>query len=661
MRKLWNIKKYDARQGAALASAAGVSHLLAGIMINRGIDTAEKAQVFLHPEKSPYHDPYLLPDMAKAVKRIRQAIANHEQIAVYGDYDADGITATTIMLKNLQELGAWADYYIPDRFTEGYGVNLAALEQLYSQGISLVITVDCGIKSLEEIKAMEGRMDIIVTDHHLPGDELPEAVAVVDAHRQDSVYPCPELAGVGIAFKLCQALWQEIKGVENRDQWLEIVALGTVADAVPLVGENRKIVSQGLKRMPRTSCIGLQALMDITGLTGKNVDSTAVGFVLGPRINVAGRLKSARLSVELLLAEKKELAEEIAGQLNSLNDTRKELKNQIQEMAEEQLAAMDMDNAKVIVVAGEDWHHGVLGLVASALQEKYYLPTVVISMKDGIGKGSCRSIPGYNLFEALTNSQEHLVQFGGHAMAAGLTVKAEEIDNLRQALTQEARRQMHARDFIPGYNIDMEISPAEMTMEMVEELGMLEPCGMANESPIFACRGLRGANAELKGTDARHLKFSVADGGRLVDAIGFNMPEMLPRVSRGAFDMVYSAGINEWRDIRKLQCTVKSLDMPVPEIRSVTINRDFLKNVYGFLLSMQRQGKKISSDSNWIAMEATLQGYCATEENMADALQVFKELGFLQETGPDYMELNTKAGRMELANSPTYCRLNGGK
>ncbi len=661
MRKLWNVKKYDARRGAALASAVGVSQLLAGIMINRGIDTAEKAQAFLHPEKSPYHDPYMLPDMAKAVKRICQAIANHEQIAVYGDYDADGITATTIMLKNLQELGAWADYYIPDRFSEGYGVNLPALEQLYSQGISLVITVDCGIKSIDEIKAMSGKMDIIVTDHHLPGEELPEAVAVVDAHRSDSVYPCPELAGVGIAFKLCQALWQELKGEENRDKWLEIVALGTVADAVPLVGENRKIVSQGLKRMSKTSCVGLQSLMNITGLMGKNVDSTAVGFILGPRINVAGRLKSARLSVELLLAEKKELAEEIADQLNSLNETRKELKNQIQEMAEEQLAAMDMDNAKVIVVAGEDWHHGVLGLVASALQEKYYLPTVVISLKDGIGKGSCRSIPGYNLFEALTNSQEHLVQFGGHAMAAGLTVKAEDIDNLRQALTQEAQRQMHARDYIPGYNIDMEISPAEMTMEMVEELAMLEPCGMNNESPIFACRGLRGANAELKGSDARHLKFSVTDRGRLVDAIGFNMPEMLSRVSRGTFDMVYSAGINEWRDIRKLQCTVKSLDMPVPEIRPISINRDFLKNVYSFLLNMQRQGKKISSDSSWIAMEATLQGCCATEENMADALQVFKELGFLQEIDAEYMELNTAAGKMELANSPTYCRLNGEK
>lgn len=269
---------------------------------------------------------------------------------------------------------------------------------------------------------MSGKIDFIVTDHHLPGEELPKAVAVVDAHRQDSVYPCKELAGVGIAFKLCQALGKEMANPACEEAALEIVALGTVADAVPLVDENRKIVAAGLKRMSTTQSVGLKALIDITGLAGRDIDSTAIGFILAPRINVAGRLESARLSVELLLCQDSEQAAQMAERLNELNHTRKELKNRIQAAAEEQLAKVDMDNARVIVVAGQGWHHGVLGLVASSLQEKYYLPTVVISIKDGIGKGSCRSIPGFNLFEALGNCQQHLLQFGGHAMAAGLTV-----------------------------------------------------------------------------------------------------------------------------------------------------------------------------------------------------------------------------------------------
>lgn len=658
MRKIWNVKKCDLQKATALASETGVSPLLAGVMLNRGIDTKEKAEEFLHPEKANYYDAYLLPDMAKAVNRIRKAIDAKEQIVVYGDYDADGITATTVLLKTLKKLGALADYYIPNRFTEGYGINSKALEKLHNQGISLVITVDCGIKSAAELAAMAGKMDFIVTDHHLPGNELPPAVAVIDAHRQDSVYPCNELAGVGIAFKLCQALCQEIKGQPYHDEALEIVALGTVADAVPLVDENRKIVSAGLKRMPSTSCVGLKALIEMTGLAGKDIDSTAVGFILAPRINVAGRLESARLSVELLLCQDEEKAIQMAEKLNELNNTRKELKKQIQEAAEEQLANVDMDNARVIVVAGQNWHHGVLGLVASSLQEKYYLPTVVISIKDGVGKGSCRSIAGFNLFEALGNCQQHLLQFGGHAMAAGLTVEEKQIPKLREALTKETMRQMSPEQFIPSFNIDMEVSPGDMTMPMVEELAMLEPCGMANESPLFACRSIKGVKGELKGTDANHLKFSVADKGHLVDAIAFNMPEMLDKVMSKTFDMVYAIGINEWRDMRNLQCIVRCLEEPVPLQQHMQANREFLKGIYGFLLAVDKAGKKISSDLAWVAMQARGQGCRATIEDVQSALQIFLELGLLVDCGNGYLQLNKNSGTMKLKDSPTYRKLN---
>ena len=658
MRKIWNIKSNDSKKTAALASAAGVSQLLAGILLNRGIDTPEKAEIFLHPERKAYYDPYLLPDMAEAVERIKAAIDAREQIVVYGDYDADGITATTLLLKTLQRLGGWADYYIPSRFTEGYGINLAALQRMYSQGVSLVITVDCGIKSVKELAAMQGLMDFVVTDHHLPGDELPPAAAVVDAHRRDSVYPCRDLAGVGIAFKLCQALWLAVKGEPADDLGLEIVALGTVADAVPLVDENRKIVADGLQRMNNTGFVGMRALIEATGLSRRPVDSTGIGFVLAPRINVAGRLKSARLSVELLLAEDEELAGEMARQLNELNNTRRELKNQIQAMAEEQLAQTDLSNARVIVVAGREWHHGVLGLVASSLQEKYYLPAVVISIKDGVGKGSCRSIPGFNLFEALKNSSEALLQFGGHEMAAGLTVAEDKIGELRQRLEAEAARQLTARQYIPSYNIDMEISPGEMSLQLVEELALLEPCGMQNESPLFACRGLNCLHPELKGAESSHLKFTVSDRGKTVDAIGFYMSEELERVAGGSFDMVYEAGINEWRDTRSLQCLVRSLEEPVPKVRSVTPDRDFMKSLYIFCRSRLQQGGRLSSDCSWLAMQTNLAGCEASEESVADGIRIFLELGLLQKHEDGCLTLTPAPGKMDLMDSPTFRRLN---
>ena len=658
MRKIWNIRQKDKKKAALLAAELGVSPLLAGILLNRGIDDAVAAREFLHPENREYYDPYLLPDMAKAVKRIRAAIEAREQIVVYGDYDADGITATTVLLRTLQQLGGWADYYIPDRFTEGYGVNLEALKRMHSRGTSLVITVDCGIKSVEELRQMQDCMDFVVTDHHLPGEELPPAVAVIDAHRQDSEYPCAELAGVGIAFKLCQALWQSMKKTPAENPGLEIVALGTVADAVPLVDENRKIVAEGLRRMKDSSFVGIRALIEATGLGNREIDSTSIGFVLAPRINVAGRLKSARLSVELLLSENEDMAMEMAQQLNELNNTRKELKEEIQAMAEEQLKSMDIDNARVIVVAGQDWHHGVLGLVASSLQEKYYLPTIVISVKDGVGKGSCRSIPGFNLFKALTSCQPALVQFGGHEMAAGLTVREENIDMLRDMLEEEAGRQMTAEQYIPSYDIDMEISPAEMTMEMVEELSLLEPCGMKNEPPLFACRGLGCINPELKGADARHLKFTVSDRGRLVDAIGFNMPEELERVARGGFDMVYSAGINEWRDVRNLQCMVRSLEAPVPGQQATAVDRAFMKQMYVFLRNRIDGGHRLSADLDWLAMQARLEGCSAEDQNVADAVAVLLELGILARTQDGYLELNRAARKMDLYDSPTFRRLN---
>lgn len=657
MRKIWNIKECNKIKAQHLADELKISPLLAGILLNRGIEDANEAQEFLHPEQRPYYDPFLLPDMDRAVKRIRAAVEAREKIVIYGDYDADGITATTILLRTLQELGAWADYYIPNRFTEGYGINLKALKELAAQGTSLIITVDCGIKSVSELREMQDVLDFVVTDHHLPGDELPPAVAVVDAHRADSEYPCADLAGVGVAFKLSQALYQVMKRQPAEDQGLAIAALGTVADAVPLVDENRRIVAEGLKQLRSTTLVGLQALIEVAGLKSDSINSMAIGFCLAPRINVAGRLKSARLSVELLMAEDKETAMKLAQELNELNIERKALKEQIQAMAEEQLRAMDMDNARVLVVAGEGWHHGVLGLVASSLQEKYYLPTVVISITNGMGKGSCRSIKGYNLFEALSHSEEALEQFGGHEMAAGLTVKAENIDKLRELLTREAERQLEPWQFIPSYDIDMEISPTDITLEMVQELELLEPCGMKNESPLFACRHLAARNVNYM-KDGKHLKFFVASGDTTVETVAFNMEAFHSRVARGGFDMVYDAGINTWWGEPTLQCKAKSLEAPVPNLHHVQVDREFMRQIYIFLRNRLHDGHRLREDIPWLAMLARTEGCTALEENIRDAVQVLLELGLLFKTADGYWNLNTTVGKMNLQDSPTFARLN---
>jgi len=655
MLRKWKVKeKFDDR-AVSLAAELGTSSLLAGILLSRGIDTKDKGELFLHPEKIQYCDPYLLPDMKLAVDRIINAILVGERITVYGDYDADGITATSLLLTILKDLGATVDYYIPDRFSEGYGLNQAALEMLADRGTKLIITVDCGVKSVTEIAAMAGRMDVVVTDHHLPGEELPAAVAVVDAHRKDSKYPCPELAGVGVAFKLCQVLWRQMKNEPLGDRGIELVALGTVADAVPLIGENRRIVSAGLKAMEKTSILGIKALVDVAGCTGKAIDSTSVGFYLAPRINAAGRLKSASLGVELLTCTDEVTASKLADELNAINDERRKLKDDMQLEAEEQLKNVDIDNTRVLVVVGDNWHQGVLGLVASSLETKYYRPVIVISISEGIGKGSCRSIAGFNLYEALDNCQSVLVQFGGHEGAAGLTIRQENIPKFKKLLEQEAKRQMTSEQYIPFYELDQEISPLEMTMDMAEELSLLQPCGMKNESPLFGCRGVRGAYASCMGAENRHLRFSIVDGAnRSVGAVAFNMGECVAKVDAQPLDIVYEVNINEWNGDKKLQCMIKSLDKPLGNEEMVALDRDFLKELYLFLRDCRDKNKPVYDDASWLSVRMRLNGKHSSAETVEQGLKVFQELGLLNIGDGGLCQLVDGTGKMNLEDSPTY-------
>ena len=659
MLRKWKVKAELGAEATDLAKKLNISPLLASILLSRGIDTKEKGELFLHPERIEYCDPYLLPDMRLAVDRIILAISKGERITVYGDYDADGITATSLLMTTLRELKAEVDYYIPDRFSEGYGLNATALDLLANRGTRLIITVDCGIKSVAEIKGINSRLDVVVTDHHLPGDELPEAVAVVDAHRADSKYPCPELAGVGVAFKLCQALWQELQGEPLADRGIELVALGTVADAVPLLGENRRIVSAGLKAMEKTSIVGMKALTEIAGCTDKPITSISAGFYLAPRINAAGRLKNAALGVELLTCDNADKAAELAAELNSINDERRRLKDEMQAEAEKQLENVDIDNTRVLVVVGENWHQGVLGLVASSIENIYYRPVIVISLSDGIGKGSCRSIPGFNIYEALASCQTVVEQFGGHEGAAGLTIRQENIPRFKELLEIEAKRQMKPEQFIPCYEVDQEISPLEITMEMAEELSLLQPCGMKNDEPLFCCRGVRGAYASCMGADNRHLRFSVVDEkNRSVGAVAFNMAADIGRIDAKPLDMVYEININEWNGDKQLQCVVKSLEAPLQEIGEIEVNRDFLKELYVFLRECGEKAKPVYNDAPWLATRMRMLGKIATAVAVENGLKIFAELGLISINDKGLCSLVEGTGKMNLADSTTYRKLN---
>ena len=642
LRKKWTIVGTTDTSDRALAGQLGVSPFLAGILGRRNISNVRMAQAFLHPEHSQaYYDPFLMRDMDRAVARIRRAIKTAEKIVVYGDYDVDGITSTTLLVRALRRLGANVGYYIPDR-QEGYGLHTSSLQKIAEDGAGLVVTVDCGIAGTAEIDAMRGVMDIIVTDHHLPGETLPDAAAVVDPHRADCDYPFKDLAGVGVAFKLCQALYREMTDEVFEDD-LELVALGTVADIVPLLSENRKFVKIGLLRMKDTKLQGLRQLMEVAGLGGKAISSGQIGFVLAPRLNAAGRLETAMRGVELLMTEDENKARDIASMLNELNSERQQVEADILEQAKKQLAAIDTTAARVLVVVGKDWHPGVIGIVASRLVDLYYRPTVVVSIQDGVGKGSCRSIKGFHLFDALTAAKDTLVQFGGHEMAAGLTVLPENIEALREALESYAKKNLTEEDYVPCLELEAELRPEEVTVDLVKELALLEPYGMANPRPLFCCLGVWGRGAHAIGREGQHLKFSVGAGECALEAIGWNMSGKVVTVDRGPVDMAYVPELNEWNGKISVQC--KLMDVRSTEMRDSFPTREMLGGVYIALKRLRR----FSDDAEMLAKKCNI-----SVETMKTSLKVFEELGLVVHKGLEYWLEPQPKQKLNLMDSPTY-------
>lgn len=651
MLKEW-IVRAETAEGAALARELGTAPIIGQILWNRGLQTAEAARAFLHPEDEPYCDPFLMMDMERAAHRILEAIHAGEQIVVYGDYDVDGMTSTTLLMKNIRALGGTVSYYIPNRFTEGYGLNGVALRQIAAEGCGLLVTVDCGISSADVVAQMDGAMDIIITDHHLPGAALPPAYAVINPHRADCPYPFKELAGVGVAFKLVQALWQLEEERLYADD-LDIVALGTVADLVPLVGENRKLVQAGLLRMTERPSPGIAALVRVSGCEGKAINTGIVGFQLAPRLNAAGRIETARRGVELLTAEDAHAADRIAAELNALNTERRDLEQDILTEAESMLGGFTPD-VPAIVVAGEDWNAGVIGIVASRLVEKYYRPSIVLTRQGDVYKGSCRSIAGLHMYDALAACRDTLIQFGGHAMAAGLTLECNRLEDFRCAFANYVNTHLNYEDFTPKISIEALVAPADWTIPMVEEIALLEPYGMGNPRPIFGVRDVRPRTATAIGADGKHLRMEVGTREKRVAALYWNYGELAELVTEEASDLAYTPSINEWQGMRSVQCMADSI-MPAAHER-IFPDRGILKAVYAFLRELGGADGHIPYSTVALTRRFSHKMGHISRYTMDCALCIFRELGLLVPREQGGWHFIPPEGRLELMDAPTFRR-----
>ena len=559
--RIWEIREYDKHKAGCLAAELGISPLVTGILLERGLNDTESMREFLYGSLTPFHDPFLMKDMEKAVRRIERALAQGEKITVYGDYDVDGISASSLLYIYLQGRGGRVETYIPQRKNEGYGLNDDALQTIAEGGTTLVITVDCGISGLHEVENAPKSLDIIITDHHTVPEILPPAYAIVNAKQADDAYPFKELSGVGIAFKLCQALEQRVPG--RLPEWAELTelaALGTVADIVPLVGENRELVRRGLAAMESTQLVGLRALIEASGLAKERIASDNIGFGLAPRLNAVGRLEHAQRAVELLVTKDQYKAAEIAAELNRENSLRQDISRQIQEEAEA-LLTQEKHIDTAIVLASEGWHQGVIGIVASRLVDKYHLPTILLSISGDMAKGSCRSIPALNLYEAIAAEADILTQFGGHHQAAGLTLPAAKVEEFRRRFKEYVRQNLQPEDYQPHQVVDCVISDkGEITLQDLEELQLLEPCGCANMPPVFAFRHALLHNAKAMGREQNHLQFLLDKGDFSYRCIMWNNAQLLHFMYDSMIaDVAFQPKINVWREETTVQLHTVSI------------------------------------------------------------------------------------------------------
>lgn len=565
--KRWIVRRPETEQAASLARVLGVSPILAALLINRGYDNERSARAFLTPSYDQLHDPYLMLGLDKAVARLQLAIDRGERILIYGDYDVDGTTGTAVLLRAMKLLGAETGFHVPHRFTEGYGIQQQALERALAEGYKLVVSVDCGIRAHEPLYwAREKGLDVIITDHHLPDDNAgaPPAFAVLNPNQFGCNYPDKNLAGVGVAFKLVHALFRERGKEPLVDAFLKVVAIGTVADVAKLTGENRTIVSLGLKDLAKASNPGLRALMEVAGCgDGKGMTAYDLGFRLGPRINAAGRMDAARAVVELFDTRDRAEALRLAEHLDARNEERKLAQQQIFDLAmtEFNAGSRSKPESYVAVIAGPKWHRGVIGIAASKIAERINRPCVVLSVENGVAHGSARSIEAYHLLNGLTSCSDLFDKFGGHSHAAGITLHEDKIDELRRRLNVHAASCLTEDDLEPCINVDLELPAEAVTYQLANVLRALEPFGAGNPCPVFVTRGLRKLS-EPQVLKDRHVKFRFAgQQNRPLEAVWWNCLDdegQTPNVN-ASIELVYTIETNVWNGEMRMQLSVQDL------------------------------------------------------------------------------------------------------
>ncbi|HEX5604293.1 MAG TPA: single-stranded-DNA-specific exonuclease RecJ [Pyrinomonadaceae bacterium] len=556
--KRWIVREHDAERAASLARVLGVSPILAALLIIRGYADERAARVFLSPTYDQLHEPYSMLGMKEAVARLQRAIDTREPILIYGDYDVDGTTGTAVLLRALKLLGANAGFHIPHRFTEGYGIQQAALEKAVADGYKLVVSIDCGIRAHEPLYwARDHGLDVIITDHHLPDEKegAPPAFAVLNPNQAGCPYPDKNLAGVGVAFKLVHALYREHGRDAQVPAFMKVVAIGTVADVAKLTGENRTIVAVGLKDLARVANPGLRALIDVAGCgDGKGMTAYDLGFRLGPRINAAGRMDAARAVVELFDTRDSDEARRLANHLDARNEERKTVQQQIIDLAVAELK--DPNGCHVAVIAGDGWHRGVIGIAASKIAERLNRPCVVLSVDGDMAHGSGRSIEAYHLLNGLTECADLFEKFGGHSHAAGIAIRADRIEEFRRRLNEHAASRLTAEDLEPQVNIDLELAPETVTFGFARELDALEPFGAGNPRPVFLTRNLRCLSEPTVIKD-RHLKLRLAGPqNRPLEAIWWNCIEGETPQLNGSIEVAYTLETSAWNGDYRMQLNI---------------------------------------------------------------------------------------------------------
>lgn len=653
MKYKWNLTA-DTESRASIPLFFKAHHIpdgLARILMRRNIVDEETLSHFLYDDLDNLFDPFLMRGMDQAVNRIIEAIGHQEKIVIYGDYDVDGITATSIMYRCLYSLHAKVGYYIPQREVEGYGLNKKALDKLACEGYSLLITVDCGISSAQLIAEAPETLDIIVTDHHTPPEVIPDCIAVLNPHQADCSYPFKELAGCGVAYTLCRGLHLRLDQIDYYND-LELVALGTIADVVSLTGENRILVREGMKRFVHTPIKGLSALLYASGIIHEDTveikRADQISFGLAPRLNAAGRIDHAETGVQLLTTESSSEAEKLANRLCEINMTRQQIEKKIYEEARERIGELQIEKDPTLVIDGDDWHPGVIGIVASRILENFHRPVFVITVRNGIGKGSCRSIPAFNIYEALAANSDLLLQFGGHKMAAGFSIKKENIPLFRKRMNHLAAGILRPEDFIPVLNVEDTLSLDELSLDFIQSLDLLEPCGCDNPKPLFSTKGAFVETSRHIGQEGRHFKCQLSRNNDLIDVICWGTGAESPCQAGDVIDLVYEPEIHEWYG-RHVQLICKDIKQEKVHI----LDRNYLVNVYRKLDSILRNMPKPVKEVHY----QLIGKFDFDPIYLKMALAVFEELEIISRysrNGEEFYQRRIVHKRLDLLSSSVY-------